>query len=159
MPAREAHQRLHALTIEEGRCKEIAAGVSLFATTLGLEVHDRAIAAAGPRLEAMRALLETRHRALKAADSRHGDAIREEALGGGDKLRQLDEWLATARTRVQDAGAQRQTLEAACTVLKQASPGDEAAFSQLYAFATSTVDEGAKLDTRRFQEAVQGSPC
>lgn len=154
MPAREANQRLHALAIEHGRCEEIAAGVSLFATALGLEVHDRAILAAGPRLEAMKALLETRHQALKVAESRHAEAIRDEARGGGDRLRQLDELLATARARVQDAGAQCQTLEGACAVLKQALPGDEAAFSQLYALATGIVDKGAKLDTRRFQEAV-----
>lgn len=154
MPAREAHHRLHALAIEEGRCKEIATGVSLFATALGLEVHDRAIATAGPRLAAMRALLETRHQAWTAADLRHAGAIRQEALGGGDELRRLDELLTQARARADDARTQRQTLEAACAALKETAPNDEPGFSELYAFATRIVDEGAKVDTRRLQEAV-----
>lgn len=154
MPAREAHQRLHALALEEGRCKEVAAGVSLFATTLGLEVHDRAITAAGPRLASMRALLDTRHKVLKTADAHLAEAIRQEALGGGDELRRLNELSAAARIRLRDAGAQRQTLEAACAVLKHVVPKDEADFSELYALATHIVDEGATLDTRQFQEAV-----
>jgi len=154
VPARAAHQRLHALAMEEGRCKEIATGVSLFATSLGIEVHDRAIAAGAPRLAAMRSLLGTREQALTAADARHASAIRQEALGGGDELRRLGDDLAQATLRSEDAKTQRQTLEAACTILKQSAPTDEASFSELYALATRIVEDGAKVDTRRFQQAA-----
>lgn len=154
MPAREAHQRLHSLSLEAVRLQEIAAGIPLFATPLGIEVHDAAITAAGPRIAAMQSLLEARKQALSAAETSHSDAIRQEALGGGDDLRRLEEALAAARTRCEDAKAQRQTLEAACATLKQSVPSDEKAFTDLYAVATTIVDEGAKVDTRRLQEAV-----
>ena len=77
------------------------------------------------------------------------------ALGLESPLRRrLEEALAAARTRCEDAKAQRQTLVAACATLRQSVPTDEKAFTDLYAVATTIVDAGAKVDTRRLQEAV-----
>jgi uncharacterized protein YPO0396 len=154
VPAREAHQRLHRLMADAGRLQEIAAGVGLFETELALEVHDRAIAMAGPSLAGMSSILAARQSALKAAEDRLAEAIRLEALGGGDELRRLEHSLNVARERSQDAKSQRQALAAACEVLGTAVPDGEIAFSKLFEDATRIVDLGAKLDTRRFQEAV-----
>lgn len=154
MPARKANQQLDALRLEESRCREIAAGVQLFATPLGIEVHDQAIAHAHPMLEAKRTLLKSRAAALQTAEEHHTEAIRQEALGGGDNLRRLNNDLEQAKTLSNDATLQRQGLEQACGILKRPVPATEEEFTQLQSEAAAAVDSGLRLDTSRFQEAV-----
>lgn len=154
MPAREAHQRLDALRLDESLCREIAAGVQLFAVPLGIAVHDQAIAQAGPILGAKRSLLTSRVIALQAAEGHHAEAIRQEALGGGNDLRHLGDDLEQAETLSKDATLQRQSLDQACGILKRPVPATEEEFAQLQSEAEVAVDSGLRLDTSRFQEAV-----
>lgn len=154
MPAREAHRRLESLRLEESQCREIAAGIQLFAVPLGIEVHDQAIAQARPTLEAKRSLLKSRATALQAAEGHHSESIRQEALGGGDDLRRLSENLEQAKTLSKDATLQRQSLKQACGILKRPTPVTEEEFAQLQSEAVEAVGIGLRLDTSRFQEAV-----
>ncbi|MGJ7538516.1 MULTISPECIES: ATP-binding protein [unclassified Variovorax] len=153
-PAREAHQRLQSLGLEENRLKEVASGITHFETPLGIEVHERAITRSDLRIRRMRALLDTRVGALQAAEARHTDAIRREALGGGDELRSLQKALEDTRQRGRDAKALRENLQAACKVLERAIPVDEDEFAQLYADASRAVDDGAVVDNAPFVKAV-----
>jgi uncharacterized protein YPO0396 len=154
MPAREAQQQRHVLSLALERCREIANGVPLFATPLGLEVHDRAIQQAGASLRSKQTLLEIRAEKLREAETRHAQAIRVEALGGGDDLRRLEAELERAQTRVADAVAQCRTLEAACASLARAIPATDEEFAALHADAQRAKEAGVRLDTTRLQEAA-----
>lgn len=154
MPAREANQQLQALKLEASRCKEIVEGVDLFGTTLGIEVHDRAIEQTASELQVKRTLLQMREEALGQAESKHADAIRQEALGGGDDLRLLGEKLEKAQAAVQNAALQRSTFAAACTVLGRPLPVGEQEFAQLQGEAIQVAEQGPQLDTSRLQAAA-----
>lgn len=154
MPAREAHQRLQALALEATLCKEIAEGVGLFETQLAIEVHDRAIEQTASNLQVRRVLLEVRKETLTAAEGKHADAIRQEALGGGDELRRLGDALEKARAQSQNAALQRETFAAACAALGRALPADEHSFAQLQGEAILVAEQGPQLDTSRLQEAA-----
>ncbi|TFZ04579.1 hypothetical protein EZ242_02185 [Ramlibacter rhizophilus] len=154
MPAREANQRLQALALEATRCKEVADGVGLLETPLAIEVHDRALAEAAPTLQTRRALLTLREGALAEAEKKHEEAIRQEALGGGDELRRLDEALKQARERQQTAVLHARTLAAACAALGRMTPASEHEFAQLQGESIQAAEQGPQMDTRALRDAV-----
>ncbi|MBS0342259.1 MAG: hypothetical protein JSS56_17200 [Proteobacteria bacterium] len=154
MPAREAHQLLQDLVMDHSRCREIVEGVALFATPLGIEVHDRAITRGDPALKAQKFLLASRAKTLEQAEGSLAEAIRREALGGGDQLRYLSRELEQARERLQYAETQSKSLSVACATLKRTVPSDEREFAELHAQAVGAIDDGASIDTKEFQAAA-----
>ena len=154
VPARNAHQKLETLRAEESRLREVVDGVALFETPLAIEVYERALSQSRARLGSMRKLLQTRVDVLQRSQERLNDAIREEAKGGGDDLRRLQDELQRALYRRGDAKAARQVLEGACRILGYTVPTNDVQFAELSAYAERLIDQGASLDTTDFKKAA-----